>query len=77
MKKNKLQVNKKDTSEQEINVISKASRRAWTTFGIIALVGNDNPFFVFPTFITAMITCVIIGKLASNTRKRTIYGNDC
>ena len=25
MKKNKLQVNKKDTSEQEINVISKAS----------------------------------------------------
>ena len=38
MKKNKLQVNKKDTSEQEINVISKASRRAWTTFGIIAFI---------------------------------------
>ena len=38
MKKNKLQVNKKDTSEQEINVISKASRRAWTTFGVIAFI---------------------------------------
>ncbi len=32
----------------------------FSTFGIIALVGNDNPFFVFPTFITAMITCTII-----------------
>ena len=48
----------------------------FSTFGIIALVGNDNIFFALPMFVVAVITCTIIEKLAKNTRKRTAYGNE-